>query len=148
LEFLKICIEKFIRTFLILDVMMNDKDIDNILKRYSKKQNYPNFECDADEIIAYFGSLEGALDGTVDEIESEIISKISGLNVSPQFDCGLSLSIAFSPMDTFDGDVHQYERLLDNACTLTKEILRTHGVSEEYLKREYDQESSRCNNPN
>ena len=56
---------------------MNEKDVEKILKKYSEIQNYPNLEGDTDGIFAYFGSLEGAMNGTEKEVESEIILKIN-----------------------------------------------------------------------
>ena len=122
---------------------MNEKDIEVIIKKYSENKEYPILEIrDDDEMSAYFGVFEGTLEfDQLSKIESEIVSKISGFNVSTQVECGLSLFVTFSPVNTFDGDAQQYGELLDNACRLTKEILTSYGISN-FAKSSYDTKSS------
>ena len=122
---------------------MNEKDIELIIKKYSENKEYPILEIiDDDEMSAYFGVFEGTLEfDQLSKIESEIVSKISGFNVGTQVNCGLSLNVIFSPVNTFDGDAQKYEELLDNACKLTKEILTSYGISN-FAKSSYDTKSS------
>ena len=122
---------------------MNEKDIELIIKKYSENKEYPILEIiDDDEMSAYFGVFEGTLEfDQLSKIESEIVSKISEFNVSTRVECGLSLFVTFSPVNTFDGDAQQYEELLDNACRLTKEILTSYGISN-FAKSSYDTKSS------
>ena len=122
---------------------MNEKDIEVIIKKYSENKEYPILEIiDDDEMSAYFGVFEGTLEfDQLSKIESEIVSKISEFNVSTRVECGLSLFVTFSPVNTFDGDAQQYEELLDNACRLTKEILTSYGISN-FTKSSYDAKSS------
>jgi len=122
---------------------MNEKDIEVIIIKYSENKEYPILEIiDDDEMSAYFGVFEGDIEyDQLEKAELEIASKISGFNVSTQVECGLSLSIIFSPVNTFDGDAQQYEELLDNACKLTKEILTSYGISN-FTKSSYDTKSS------
>ena len=121
---------------------MNEKDIEVIIKKYSENKEYPILEGDIVEMSAYFGVFEGTLEfDQLSKIESEIVSKISGFNVSTNVECGLSLYVTFSPVNTFDEDAQQYEELLDNACRLTKEILASYGISN-FTKSSYDAKSS------
>ena len=122
---------------------MNEKDIEVIIKKYSENKEYPILEIiDDDEMSAYFGVLEGTIEyDQLSKIESEIVSKISEFNVSTRVECGLSLFVTFSPVNTFDGDAQKYEELLDNACKLTKEILTSYGISN-FAKSSYDTKSS------
>ena len=122
---------------------MNEKDIELIIKKYSENKEYPILEIiDDDEMSAYFGVFEGTLEfDQLSKIESEIVSKISEFNVSTRVECGLSLFVTFSPVNTFDGDAQQYEELLDNACRLTKEILTSYWISN-FTKSSYDAKSS------
>ena len=122
---------------------MNEKDIEVIIKKYSENKEYPNLDLvDNDELWADFGALEGAIENDqLEKAEFEIVSKISGFNVSTQVDCGLSLNVIFSPVNTFDGDAQKYEELVDNVCKLTKEILTSYGISN-FTKSSYDTKSS------
>jgi hypothetical protein len=127
---------------------MNEKDIKIILKKYSEKQEYPNLTDEGIGIWADFGMLEGFnLNCTIDKLESELISKlsqISGLEIQPQFDSGLTLSLSIPYLKSNEEiDTIQYEQILDDSIRLTKEILNSHGVSNDDLKTEYNQEQTR-----
>ena len=127
---------------------LNEKDIEILVKKYSKNKEYPILEnIDENTISAYFGEFEGYLEyEQISKIESEIISKISGLNVSTQIDCGLSLSIDFSPINTSVLDIKQYEKLIEKACKVIKEILIDNGITEENLQIRYNKDANSCEN--
>lgn len=127
---------------------MNEKDIEILVRQYSKNKEYPILEnIDENTISAYFGEFEGYLEyEQMSKIESEIISKISGLNVNTQIDCGLSLSIDFSPINTPDLDIEQYKKLIENACKIIKEILMDNGITEENLQIRNNKDGNSCEN--